>query len=176
MNKVVEYYLMTKIINLLTVPWVDLPAYKVGIIDEYGKQLKKSNNLKTSTERLAYGVLEKFCFNLRRLIEKLPGGKSILLKYFTVYSLFKEERNIDSLDEKFESLLQPLKYGIDKGKYTINHPTYDSLGNLVRQGDKVMCLENQLPKETFFGSHLYEVISENTKGRILVSYEDISPT
>ena len=39
-----EMYLMLKIINLLTQPWDQLPAYKLGIIDARGKFLRIPEN------------------------------------------------------------------------------------------------------------------------------------
>jgi len=90
-----ELFLMYMLIDLLTKPWKELPAYKLGIIDAKGNQLKKTFELKTSQERSAYGTFQKFAFNLRRLIEKLPGGKSQLAKYLSVYALFKEQTDVD---------------------------------------------------------------------------------
>jgi hypothetical protein len=100
MNNLVELYLIYKLAKLLTQNWTDLPAYKLGIIDSDGKPLKKSTHLKTAQERNAYTVLHRFAFNLRRIIEALPGGKTKIAKYLAVYALFKEE-NLNSFDGEF---------------------------------------------------------------------------
>jgi hypothetical protein len=102
---ILELLVMNKLIDLLTKPWIELPAYKFGIIDKNGKQLRTTYQLKTSQEKNAYGTLQKFAFNLRRLIEKLPGGKSQLAKYLSVYALFKEDTDLnDKFLENFENI------------------------------------------------------------------------
>lgn len=97
---IIELFVINKLIHLLTTPWDKLPAFTLGIIDNNGKSLRPYAQLKTAQERVAYGTLERFAFNLRRLIEKLPGGKTLLAKYITVYALFKEENEADGLFEE----------------------------------------------------------------------------
>lgn len=93
-----EYLLMIKMIKYLTEPYIKLDAYKLGIIDRDGKVLKKTWELNTYQEKNAYNTMIKFCLNLRRFIEKLPGGKSQLAKYLAVYGLFREDVNPDSCE------------------------------------------------------------------------------
>jgi hypothetical protein len=100
MNSFLEIYLITKLINALTSDWTSLPAYKLGIIDKNGKQLKKSYELKTTEERNAFSLLHRFAFNLKRLIETFPGGKTRLAKYLAAYALLREDQIAD-LDKKF---------------------------------------------------------------------------
>ena len=76
MNSVLELYLLSKLITYMTQEWTETDAYKLGIIDKKGNFLKKYRQLKTSEERLAFSTLHRFAFNLKKLIESLPGGKS----------------------------------------------------------------------------------------------------
>ena len=92
MSSIVDTYITYRIITTLTKDWDEQDAYKVGIIDRNGKVLKKTKELKTSQEKKAYTILTKFIFNLKRLIEKLPGGKSKIGSYAAAaYLLLKEE-------------------------------------------------------------------------------------
>jgi hypothetical protein len=102
MNSVLELYLIFKLIKILTQEWTETEAYKLGIIDRNGKFLKKSRQLKTSQERLAFSTLHRFAFNLKRMVESLPGGKSKFAKYLTVWALFKEETEKSKINSLFE--------------------------------------------------------------------------
>jgi hypothetical protein len=102
MSKILELYLISKLAGILTKDWTEMDAYKLGIIDRNGKFLKKSYDLKTSKERLAFSSLHRFAFNLKKLIESFPGGKSKIAKYITVWALIKEGREDLNLNETFE--------------------------------------------------------------------------
>ena len=62
-----------------------------GSIDDKGKVLKKTKQLKTSEEKEAYTVLTKFIFNLKRLLNQVPGGKSKFASYAAAAVLFLKE-------------------------------------------------------------------------------------
>lgn len=90
MSRVIENIVAFKILYMLVTPFEKTDAYKLGIIDANGKALKKSKDLKTSEEKDAYTQLDKMVFSLKRLIEKLPGGKSRLASIVAAYWLVKE--------------------------------------------------------------------------------------
>ena len=65
------------------------------------KIFKKSKELKTSKERDAYTVLIRFIFNLKRLLNKVPGGKSKFGSYAAAaILLLKEENEKEQLIER----------------------------------------------------------------------------
>ena len=103
MSSIVDTYITYRIITTLTKDWDEQDAYKFGIIDKKGNVLKKTKELKTSQEKKAYTILTKFIFNLKRLIEKMPGGKSKIGSYAAAaYLLLKEEAEFD---EELKQLL-----------------------------------------------------------------------
>jgi len=91
MSRIVDTYITYRIINTLVTPWKKQAAYKLGIIDGKGKALKKSKDLKTSEEKEAYTVLIRFIFNLKRLLNQLPGGKSKFASYAAAAVLLLKE-------------------------------------------------------------------------------------
>jgi len=93
MSRIVDTYITYRIINTLVTPWKKQAAYKLGIIDEKGKVLKKSKDLKTSEEKEAYTVLIRFVFNLKRLLNQLPGGKSKFGSYAAAAVLLLKEED-----------------------------------------------------------------------------------
>jgi hypothetical protein len=178
-----EYYLMLQMINLLVKPWTEMPAYKLGIIDARGKVLKKTHQLKTATEKVAYGTFQKFCFNLRRFIESLPGGKTKLAKYLTIYALFKEsEDTMDSMfieefgnmniNEAFEEDLLISKTILYKGIYRLINDMLDNKGKIVKKGNFITVPIDQKPQMVLFNKPIFEVEYKNQK--LLVSTYDIS--
>ncbi len=96
----VDILIVYRIIKILATPWVDQDAYRLGIIDAHGNVLKKARQLNTSQERDAYSILHRFVFNLKRLIEKVPGGPSKIGTYTAaLYLLLREDMEIDELFE-----------------------------------------------------------------------------
>ena len=96
MSSIVDTYITYRIIKTLTKDWDEQEAYKYGIIDKKGKVLKKIKELETRKEKESYSVLIRFIFNLKRIIEKIPGGKSKLGSYAATALLFlkeEEEKN-----------------------------------------------------------------------------------
>ena len=95
MSAIVDTYITYRIIKTLVTPWDEQDAYKLGIINDKGKVLKKYRELKTSKEKAAYTVLIRFVFNLKRILNQVPGGKSKFGSYATaaVLLLKEEEEN-----------------------------------------------------------------------------------
>lgn len=95
MSAIVDTYITYRIIKTLVKPWNKQEAYELGIIDEKGKVLKKSKELKTKEEKDAYTTLIRFIFNLKRLLNKLPGGSTKFGSYAAaaILLLREEEEN-----------------------------------------------------------------------------------
>ena len=103
MSGIVDTYITYRIITTLTKPWKEQDAYEFGIIDDKGKVLKKSRELKTRKEKNSYSILIRFIFNLKRLMEKLPGGKSKIGSYAIAILVFLKEEEEDN--EELKKLL-----------------------------------------------------------------------
>jgi len=98
---VIDTYITFKIISTLVKDWDEQDAYKLGIIDDEGKVLKKAKDLETSKEKAAYTILTRFIFNLKRLLNKIPGGKSKFGSYAAAaILLLREEDDKEYLEEK----------------------------------------------------------------------------
>ena len=61
--------------------------------------MRKTKELKTGKERDAYTILHRFVFNLKRLINLVPGGKSKLGTYAAALGLLlKENKDINEIE------------------------------------------------------------------------------
>ena len=96
-----------RVLKLLTTPWVDQAAYKVGLIDDKGKRLKKEK-VNTPEKKNSYTFLHRLVFNLKRLIELLPLGRARLASYAAALFLIKEHVGIKGtkLDKEVFKYLQ----------------------------------------------------------------------
>lgn len=110
MSKLVDNLVAFKIIYMLVTPFEKTEAFKLGIVDKDGNALKKTKDLKTNKEREAYTQLDKLVFSLKRILGKLPGGKSQLASIVTAYWLIKESYPKTSVKEaEFDNIMNTLE-------------------------------------------------------------------
>ena len=87
---IVDLFLVYNMVKRLATPFNEWEAYKRGIIDERGNLLKSRKNLRTIKERNAFGLYDLMILKLKRLVEKVPGGKTRLGSYAAALYLVKE--------------------------------------------------------------------------------------
>lgn len=115
MNKYIDGLIAFRILFLLVQPFDKTDAFKLGIIDKDGTLLKSSDKFTTDDERNALNPLVRLVFNLKRIIGKVPGGKSMLASLVAAYFLIKEgveHGDLDNLDEKYINLTNQLNEGL----------------------------------------------------------------
>jgi len=106
----VNLFFIYKFLRILTTPWENTDAFKLGIIDENGTILRKKRTLLKIEEKEAYTIMHRLVWKLKRLMEKVPFGKSRLASYAAALWLIKEEKsfhgNDKELQESFLSFLE----------------------------------------------------------------------
>lgn len=114
---VVDLFLVYQFLRRLATPFNEWDAYELGIIDERGNLLKKRRELRTVKEREAFGIFDLMITKIKRLIEKVPGGKSRIASYAAALYLIKEdwehmteEEMEASIEEYFNSLDESTDY------------------------------------------------------------------
>lgn len=117
MGRIVDNLIAYRILYMLVRPFKETEAYKLGIIDSHGKNLRKMGELKTTEERDAYSYLHRLVFNMKKIINKLPGGennlKSIVAALFLVKECYdSKDRTTSLMEEKYLSLLEKLESGV----------------------------------------------------------------
>ena len=111
MSRIVDNLIAYKILSMLVTPFDRTNAFKLGIIDASGKVLKIGKDLKTDDEKSAYDYLHRLVFNLKRLLNKLPGGENITKNLVAAYFLVKESyENYNTVDveDRFYALLETI--------------------------------------------------------------------
>jgi hypothetical protein len=111
MALLVDNLIAIRILTLLVKPFIQTDAYKLGIIDAKGMNLIKPSSFTTSEQRNAYTYLHRLVFNMKKLINRLPGGENKLKSLATAFFLIKEyyERNdksISMMESKFHKIME----------------------------------------------------------------------
>ena len=86
-------YFVYQFLKKLVTPFEKTDAFKLGIIDEKGKILKKRRDLETSEEKSAYNLSDTLVWHLKKILGKIPFGKSKLASYAAALWLIKEQDN-----------------------------------------------------------------------------------
>lgn len=84
-------YFAYQFLTKLTTPFDKTDAYRLGIIDEKGKVLKKRSKLKSQEEKDAYTITDTMIFNLKKLLGKVPGGRTRFATFAAALFLLKED-------------------------------------------------------------------------------------
>jgi len=111
MSRIVDNLIAYKVLKMLVTNFTDTEAFKLGIIDAKGKNLRKANTLRTSEEKDAYTFLNRLVFNMKKIINKLPGGESKTKSLVAALWLVKEtyesgSRSTAMMQEKFDKLIE----------------------------------------------------------------------
>ena len=104
MGRFIDSVIALRILRLLTQPFDKTDAYKLGIIDEKGKELKRMSQLNTVKERDAYTILHRMVFRLKKIIEKVPIENKKLVSYAAALSLIKEQLELNHEPIDLENL------------------------------------------------------------------------
>ena len=105
-SRAADMYYTYRFLKLLVTKWEDMDAYKLGIIDEKGKNLIKYKKLEKNEQKDAFTTFHRLVFNIKRLMEMLPFGRSRLASYAAALYLLREETGMseDAIMNALEEL------------------------------------------------------------------------
>ena len=87
MSKFIDNALAFRILWMLTTPFERTDAYRLGIIDKTGKEIKPISQLNTEPEMSAYTYLHRLVFRLKRIINKVPIESKNFLSFAAAVAL-----------------------------------------------------------------------------------------
>ena len=187
-----------RFLKLLVTPFEKLGAFKAGIIDKDGNKIVKTGGpflvLKVDN-RNAYAThytsFIRLVINLKKLMAKVPGGKSVIARYGAALLLIKEdgdlsdkqinmiheETGIDILDCLVEQTQWYMLEGkeLSQGVYRSKFDSVITSGEeIVIRGDKVRVVEGHaLPIDSVLGIDIYEGIHLNSGQKMYFSTGEI---
>lgn len=194
-SRAADTYYTYRFLKILTTDWEDMDAYELGIIDSDGKVLKKSRELRTREEKSAYTLFHRLVFALKRMLEKFPGGRTVVARYNAALFLLREHTGMS--EDQISKVLDMIGLDIDDmqltesvseqpwyvqetgelspGKYQlVNEILSPVTGEII--GTRKSCVivdEKSHPVDTILGSNIYEVRHVETKQTIYVTARDI---
>ena len=179
-----------RFVRMLVMKWENWDAYKEGLIDEKGKRIK-SVRIKTDAQKNAYTPFIRLVANLKRIIQKIPGGGSKLGSFASALFLLKEKYNMS--DDKLRDALQ--EYGLDTsdileeesqwfmlednqlspGIYRVKEDKIlnESYDEMVFGKDQIRVLDNSYPIGDIFGLNVYEATHLKTNKQVYVTPNEI---
>ena len=165
MSRVIDALVAYRVLKLLVTPFNRTEAFKLGIIDDKGKVLKKSKDIKDSKERNAYTLLIRFVFNLKRMLSKIGIRGPLGSATAAAIAFFKEEHGDNPEVEReiykyikeqgFEFEISE-NYGepLPKGTYKAKHDIYNLDGDIVINIDE--SIEFKETTDTIMGYDVFK--------------------
>ena len=201
MGRAIDLFVTYRFLRLLTTPFEDTDAFKLGIIDEKGNRIKLPKSTKPAVElstselKNSYTILHKLVFNIKKIFAKVPGLRTKVGTYaaalFLLKDTFKESVNDPDMFEKefvkylkendieFDNEISEEVIGfgevLPKGEQVlINEILNKEEEDLsAAKGDKVGAYEDEAPVDTILGVEIFPVIHIKSQEKIYVSLEDI---
>lgn len=188
LSKTADLVYTLRFLRLLTTKFEDSNAFKFGLIDKDGKKLRAP---KTTEEKSAYNLFHRLVFNLKKLLAKVPGGKSSLASYASALYLIKEHLNLDdsSMEKIVEACdLDPLACieeqtswfcaqdgMLSSGMYKLadNKVLATSCEEVCKKGDQVRVVDNSYPVDNILGLDIFEAVHVRTNQKIYIASEEL---
>ena len=179
-----------RFIRMMVMKWENWDAYKQGIIDENGKRIK-SVKLDTPEKKASYTPFVRLAANIKRVVSKIPFGKTKLGSFAAALLLIKENGNLKDKDLKKilnECNLETLDFLSEDSKWFILEDnklspgiyriTTDKIINttfeeVVKAKDKIRIKEDCYPIDNIFGLNIYPATHLNTNQPIYVSTSEL---
>jgi len=187
-----------RFLKLLVTPWNKTVAFKLGIVDKDGRrtidpETKKKTKIETGDQKAAYTIFHRLVFNIKRLLNKIPFGKTRTASYIAALFLLREhtgmsEKKICQIMDKIESDLdwdnlpleestwfQSIDGKLNPGSYIlVNDIASPKTGEVIAQANSRIKVEEQIePYSEFLGHSIYKVLHQKTNQEIYITNGDI---
>ena len=175
-----------RFLKILVTPFRETKAYELGLIDENGKRIK-SQRRDTPERKSAFTLFHRLVFNIKRLLEKVPGGQTRIASYAAALFLLREKYDLSQAS--IEKILRECGLGVGDileentkwfilddgtlapGMYRIKTEKVlnDSGEQLVEAKDQVRVGYNAEPVGDIFGMSVFEATHIKTGKTIYVT-------
>ena len=117
MSRLVDNAIALKIVKMLVTNFTDTQAFKLGIIDARGNTLKPASTLKSDAEKNAFTYLNRLVFNMKKIINRFPGGENQLKSLVGALWLVKEyyesgSRTTSLMEERYAEVMRMINNNV----------------------------------------------------------------
>lgn len=191
-SRTADLFYAFRFLKLLVTPWEKTEAFELGIIDKSGKAIKKAADRKTPQEKSSYTVFHRLVFNVKRIMQKVPGGSTRLATYAAALFLIKENAKLtdeeikDVLCKVFDDLEETIDLSestawfeiaglLSPGFYTLTQDIASPItGDFIAHRNGVVRVADfTKPSGSIFGLNVFQVEHVLTKQKILITSADI---
>ena len=193
-GRAIDLFVAYRFLRILTTPWENQEAFKLGIIDKDGKLLRKANTLKTEEEKSSFTLLHRLIFNLKRILHKIPGVKTKIGTYATALYLLKqhfatEVEEEDTIETTFKNWCIDNGYidsedlneavgdkenYLPKGKYKLKQDVFTDKSEIRgKLGDIVIAFADTPSTDEVLGQNIFKVVHKRSSQEMYVALEDL---
>lgn len=179
-----------RFLRLLTTPFTETKAFKLGLIDQAGKRIKDVN-ISSQEQRDAYTPFHRLVWNIKKMIEKVPGGNTKLGSYAAALYLIKEKFSVT--EAQIKDGIQKLGYApeidlaegkdwfvleddrLSPGQYKLKNEKVlnSTCEDIVKAKDWVKVSEDSYPVGSIFGINIYEATHVKTNQTVYVTVGEL---
>lgn len=193
MPSALSWYVSIRFVSLLSTPFEEWEAFKMGLIDKEGRKIRSP---KTTEERAQFTSWMNIVRNIRRVLSTVPGGATKFSTFAAALALIREEARtrsggkIDRITEKviiddLMSVMDPMTRRslisespsrinyLDPGTYCLVSGPELFLRSEENRPITVRVQERTAPSHSFFGHHVFELIDNENK-RIFACRDHLS--
>ena len=186
-----------RFLKLLTTPFEKMGAYEIGLIDKDGNiDKKRKEELKLTMDgrmdlSTHYTSFIRLVLNIKRLLAKAPGGKSVVARYGAALFLIKENGNLSNKnlkkihDETGIDILDVLAEDtqwfmldnkqLSPGGYRMKHDSMTTAYLDTYKDDKIRIIEEEsTPVGEVLGLDIYSAVHLPTNKRMYITTGDIT--
>ena len=192
-----DFVYTIRFLKLLTTPFEKMGAFEIGLIDKDGNvDKKRKEELKLTMDgrmdlSTHWTSFIRLVVNIKKLMAKAPGGKSVVARYGAALFLIKESGNlnnkqiqkihnetgIDILDVLAENtqwfMLNDKQ--LSPGVYRMKHDSMSCIYEETYKDDQIRILEEESkPVGEVLGLDIYSAIHLPTNKRMYVTTGDIT--
>jgi hypothetical protein len=116
-SSTIDLFLTYHFLKRLATPFENWDAFKLKIIDAEGNVLRKASTLTKPEEVNAWGYFDRLVANLKKLLAKVPGGKTKIASYAAALLLIKEHKNPRDIDDDELQVLVEDLFNMEYSKF-----------------------------------------------------------
>ena len=192
-----DFVYTIRFLKLLTTPFEKMGAYEIGLINDKGDvDKKRKDELKLTMDgrmdlSTHWTSFIRLVVNIKKLMAKAPGGKSVVARYGAALFLIKEngdltdkqltkihnETGIDILDVLAEDTQWFMLDGkqLSPGVYRMKHDSMTTAYLDTHKDDKIRIVEEEsTPVGEVLGLDIYSAVHLPTNKRMYVTTGDIT--
>jgi hypothetical protein len=117
-QKGIDLFTTYQFIKRLVLPFNKWKAFELGIIDAEGNVLRPRETLERQEDKDSWGYFDILAANIKKLLGKVPGGKSAIASYAAAFMLLREDIDPEDAEQVRIAWQEALVIAEDMGGVT----------------------------------------------------------